>query len=166
MGDVLEQRLILFAYRLPIVAVHVGHIEEIAIAAPDFVEDLGPLFVRNAIHKEVGGGDGFLAGGAGGRGVHDREAGRVADQELGTITGQDEAGVIVQEGGFLAVLEGIDADGAFGFGLAAVVRTGTGAVDQVAALGQKVVVVIGFHGNAGRRRIGSRRNDRSALWRL
>ena len=45
----------MLAQRDPIIAVHVRHIEPIAIAAPDFVEDLVPFFGRHAIDGQAGG---------------------------------------------------------------------------------------------------------------
>ncbi len=54
MGDVLQERFVLFAQRYPVIAMHVRHIEPVAITPPDFVEDLVPLFGRNTIHNQTG----------------------------------------------------------------------------------------------------------------
>src|SRR5258708_34038684 len=56
MGHVLQQRLVLFAQRYPVIAVHVRYIKPVAITPPHFIEDLVPLFGGYAIDRESGGG--------------------------------------------------------------------------------------------------------------
>src|ERR1039457_6970778 len=50
---------------LPIVTVHVGRVEEIAVAPPHFVEDVVPFRDRVFLQHQPGGRDGFLCAGAG-----------------------------------------------------------------------------------------------------
>src|SRR5262249_21443731 len=52
MGYVLQQWLVLLAQSNPVVAMHVRYVEIVAIASPDFVEDLLPFLRRHAVvHK-------------------------------------------------------------------------------------------------------------------
>jgi len=51
MGDVLKQRLVLFAQGDPVIAVHIRNVEPIAIPSPNLIEDLVPFFNRNSIDK-------------------------------------------------------------------------------------------------------------------
>ena len=88
MGDVLEERRVLLAQRLPVVAVHVLDVEPVAVAAPDLVEDLVPLLDRDAVDHEPGGGDGLLRARAGRRRVeHDRPA-AARGEDLGAVRGE------------------------------------------------------------------------------
>ena len=48
-----HQRGILIMHRLPIDAVHVGRVKEVAHLPPGFVVDLGPLRVPVEFHVEV-----------------------------------------------------------------------------------------------------------------
>src|SRR6266550_7891805 len=61
MGDVLQEWLVLFTQRYPVIAVHVRHIEPVAITPPDFVEDLVPLFGGYPIDSQAGGRNRFSA---------------------------------------------------------------------------------------------------------
>src|SRR5437764_7384205 len=54
-----QQWLVLIAPRDTVKAVHVRHIEPIAIAAPDFIEDLIPFFSGHAIDYEARGRNWF-----------------------------------------------------------------------------------------------------------
>ena len=55
MRNVWDKCAILLAKGVPVIAVHVLRVEEIAVTAPYFVEHLGPLLLRHAIHQKVGG---------------------------------------------------------------------------------------------------------------
>jgi hypothetical protein len=72
-GHVGQERPVLLAQRLPVVAVHVLHVEEVAVATPDLVEDLGPLVGGNAVHVHAPGGDGLLRAPAASAGVVEDE---------------------------------------------------------------------------------------------
>ena len=62
MGDVLQQRPVAVAQRLPVVAVHVLDVEEVAEPPPDLVEDLRPFLGRHAVdHQPAGGHRGGVA---------------------------------------------------------------------------------------------------------
>ena len=47
-----NERAVLVAQGIPIVAVHILDVEEIAITAHDFVEDFHPLLLRNTVHQQ------------------------------------------------------------------------------------------------------------------
>ena len=53
-ADVGEQRAVLLPERLPVVAVHVRGVEEVAEAPPDLVEDLRPLLGRHPVDGQAG----------------------------------------------------------------------------------------------------------------
>ena len=52
--DMRKPRPVLFPDRLPVVAVHVGNVEEVAIAPPDFLEDRSPFLRRHKIDLNAG----------------------------------------------------------------------------------------------------------------
>ena len=50
---VLDQRAVARTQRLPVIAVHVGHVEIIAKASPDLVEHHDPLGGRRALYDHA-----------------------------------------------------------------------------------------------------------------
>ena len=64
-SDVLEPGAVLLPQGLPVIAVHVLHVEEVAEAPPGLVIDLAPLLGGDAVHVEVLGGHGLLVGALG-----------------------------------------------------------------------------------------------------
>src|SRR6202034_3323732 len=69
MAGVGEQRLVLPAQRLPVVAGHALDVEEVAVPAPRLAEDLRPFLGGNAVHHQAAGVDGLFRVPAGGGGV-------------------------------------------------------------------------------------------------
>src|SRR5262249_35436057 len=85
MGDVLQERLILLAQSYPVIAVHVRNIEPVAIAAPDFIENLVPFFGRYAIDYQAGSRDRFSAFVSLWRRIKQAETRRLSDQDFCAI---------------------------------------------------------------------------------
>ena len=84
-------------------------VEEIAIAPPDFVEDLGPLLCRNAVDDQVGGGDGLFFALARWRRVSRRlKAGPCFHEHLQAVGRQRVAVDPVGQGLLLAIADGVN----------------------------------------------------------
>ena len=129
MSDERDKRGILFAESIPIVTVHILGVTEIAIAAPDFIEDFCPLLLRNAVHKKVGGGDGFRTGFAFGLGIVEFEVVFGAREDFLAVVRDGEGTEAFAEGGFFAVLEGEKDQGGGRIAVAAVKRSASTTVN-------------------------------------
>ena len=142
MRDMRQPRLILSLQTLPVVAVHVLHVEEVAEASPDFVEDLRPFFRRHAVDPQTRGGDVFGRVLALGTDVVQLVASVVSDQDLGAVLGQRvPRDVLGQSRGF-PILERKNLQRAVDVGATAVVaRTGSDEQEVSLDRGQTVEVV-------------------------
>jgi len=124
-----DQRLIPLAHRVPVDAVHAGFEEVVAFLAPDFVENFRPFLLRNAVHKKVGGGDGFGIGFAFGLGIVEFEVVFGAREDFLAIVGNDEGTQALGESGLLAVLEGKKDQSGRRVGVSAVKRSASTTVN-------------------------------------
>ena len=142
MTHVFEQRLVLFAQCDPIVAVHVRHIEPIAITAPHFVEDLVPLFDWNSIDIQSSGRNCFARFIACGRRIVKVVTLALANKHFRTIVRKSVAANVVGQCGFFAILYRKYPQRCVAIALTAVIRSPTYNVQQVPGLrGQSEVVV-------------------------
>ena len=91
MSNVINKRAILVAQRVPIIAVHILDVEEIAVTSHNFVEDFDPLLLWNAVHHEAVGGNILRAGFAFGLEVVKFESAPVAHQDFLAVLGNVEA---------------------------------------------------------------------------
>src|SRR3989475_10522988 len=105
MRDVLQQRLVLLAQRHPVIAVHVRHVEPVAITPPDFVEDLVPLFGRHPIDDQAGGGDWLLRFVALWGRVEQTERWSLAHEHLRAIVRHRITINVIGDRGFFSILE-------------------------------------------------------------
>src|SRR5438876_8511875 len=105
MRYVLEQRAILFAQRHPIVAMHVRYVEPVAIAAPDFIENLVPLLGGDTIDDQSGRRNRLAASVALRSRIINGKGRPVARQDFGAVVRHGIATDVVGDGGFLAILE-------------------------------------------------------------
>ena len=141
MGDVPEERAIAVSEGLPVVAVEVFDIEEVAIAPPDLVEDLGPLLRRHAVDGEIGGGDRLLAVLALGRGVVEVERRPLLHQHLRAVGRQGVAADLLGQRRLLAIGDGVDPQLGLRFRIAAIVNRPSAGVDQVPLDGRRRPVI-------------------------
>ena len=133
MGHVLQQRLVLLAQRYPIKAVHVRHVEPITISTPHFIEDLVPLFRRNAIDVQA----------RQSKQPYDSFALRRCVVNLRPVPGTRAPSTIVRkcvtanvfdQRRFFAILDRVDAQRRSAITLATVVTSATNGVKQVSGL--------------------------------
>src|SRR6266566_1006208 len=148
MGDVLQQWLILFAQRDPVIAVHVRHIEPVAITPPDFVEDLVPLFGGYPVDSQASGRNRFSAFVSLRCRVKETEARGLSDQNFCTVAGYRITEDVVSDGGFFSILKSKDAKLCRAIALAAVVGSRTDDIEQVTSLSSQPAIVIGAHRHA------------------
>src|SRR5687768_2010725 len=108
MRNVLQHWLVLLAQRDPVVAVHVWHIEKVAIPPPNFVKDLVPLFSGNAIDKQAGRRDWFSGFVTLRSCVVKVVAWSLRHQEFRSIFGHHVAADVFSDRGLFAILESKD----------------------------------------------------------
>src|SRR5208283_5693112 len=149
MRDVRKKLTVASADRFPIVAMHVRRVEEVAVATPNFIEDLGPFFGGYAFRHEARGGDSFLRGGASGRGIVDAEALGLANEHSRAVPRKNKAIQVVDESHVFTVFEGVEVEVGLGAGLAAIVRSRGNSKHERAGFCGKAEVVVGIQRNPG-----------------
>ena len=149
MLHILQQRLVLFAQGHPIVAVHIRHVEPVAIPPPDFVEDLVPFLLRHAINNQPGGGNrlpGFVALR---RGVVKVVTRALDHEQLGAVVGKHEAANVFRDRRLFAIFESKNFENRRTIAGAAVVESRAGRINQVTGFGRQAAVVVSTHRHAG-----------------
>src|SRR6185295_9023984 len=163
------KRLILFAQRFPIVAVHVWNVEEIPVSPPRLVEYLVPLFGGHAINSETGCGDGFAALVALRRRIVNPPApAGSGNQQLRTIIRHRPASRVFNERRLFAIFDRVDSKRRRTVALSAVIERRADAVKQVTGLHCKALEVVRLDWNLGHARTESVEVDhqiRGGLWR-
>src|SRR5579859_272757 len=149
MGDEVHQRAVLRQQRVPVVAVHVFDVEEVAVTAADFVVHFDPLFVGHAINHEVGGGNGFGTGLPFRLGIEELEAGFVADDDFAAVRGNIESLNLFCERSFFAVFQRKEDQAGIGVGIASVEGSAVAGVEQIVLGRNDAEEIVGVHGNAG-----------------
>src|SRR5262249_26045736 len=104
MVDLSDERLVLVVQRLPVVPVHVPGVEVVAIATPDFFEDLVPLVAWDSVDHESIGRHSLSSWRSVGLHVVDGPTARLHEQFL-QIAGDGEGAGVLENCGGLAVLE-------------------------------------------------------------
>src|SRR6266404_9995716 len=142
MRDILQERLVLFAQRYPVIAMHVRDIEPVAITPPDFIEDLVPLLGGHAVDGETGGGNRFAGLIALRSCVIETEARTLSHQNFRTVARHRITVDVVGDSGLLAILECEDAQLRGAIALTAIVESGTDEIEQVASFSGQTAIVV------------------------
>ncbi len=148
MRHVLQQRFVLFAQRYPVIAVHVGHIEPIAIAPPDFVENLGPLFSRHAIDHKSGCGNRFAGFVSLWRCIIKTKGRAVPHQDLCAVARHCITINVVRDRCLFPILKSKDAQLGRTITLTPIVESRTYEVQQMARLRGQAAIVVRAQWNA------------------
>src|SRR6202140_1724417 len=148
MSDVLQQRLVLLAQRHPVITVHVGHIEPIAISPPDLVEDLVPLFGRYAVDDQPGCGNRLSRFVAERSRVIKTECRSLTYENFRTVTGHRVTADVIGDRGFLPIFKCEDAQLCRAIALTSVVESWAHEIEQVTRLSRQSAIVVGSHRHA------------------
>ena len=141
MAEVFQPGCVLAPERLPIVAVHVLHVEEVPVAPPHFVKDLLPFLHRHPLHLQVRRGHGLLPLRAVRRGVEQLELALRADKQFRAVVGDGVALVAVLEHRFLAILQRENHQSRPPAGLASVEEVAAPGIQQVPFVGNETAII-------------------------
>src|ERR1043165_4924938 len=134
MGHILQQRLVLLAQRDPVEAVHIRHIEPVAITSPNLVEDLVPFFSRHAIDIQTRSRNGLARSFALRRRVVKVVSGSLSNENFRAVVRKRVAAHVVDERRLLAILQRINAQRRIAIPRATVIKRTGNNVKQVSCL--------------------------------